>query len=629
MNINLLCRAVRSLFVAGLLLYGARTSLAASAGNDDAGNYTVGTFTNGSNLGTGFGAWQFTVGTGASVDLADSTSGSGNINSTNGLSFRFYGGVGGTYGEATRDFNAALSVGDQFSVVFAYNWDGGARGVNILNASGGELMNVNLGGSNTLSFNFAGSSATVLSTSYSPTATVTLVVQQLTGNQLDVTITRNDGLTTNFVSSSLTTPAAKVKFYNGGHSGDNVNYALFVNDLVITPNATLGLDLSGIDAMAAGMTNLITLNRYGTPLDAITVTLSNSDPAVASIPTSVTFAAGATSTNFPIVGLGNDEVVISASASNYVDDTFAVDVFDIAYDGAAYYPPANFTNGAAGGGSGYQAWLFIDNNGPGEGYTNFAGGFVGDSTFGGVGLNVNDSSGQAFGLYANGSTTNAAETPAPSINVIRIFSNELAIGQVVSTEIGINFRNGSKGMKLQNAGNALFEVAAFSDDYWYAITNGTPVSLGWAYASDTAIEISAKRTGSSTYDISIKRRGSSPQLTELTGVDLGASAISEAMFYCFDTDGSGAVDNLYFNRLGIRTAPATLALKAIAGAGIVTLTAGPTDLGIDYDIYETTNLLASPQVWTAVGFTIPGNGSNVTATVTNSLPMGIRRIGQK
>ncbi|MBU1909936.1 MAG: hypothetical protein KJ726_07815, partial [Verrucomicrobia bacterium] len=114
------------------------------AGADDAGNYTPDTFTNESNLGTGFGAWAFNVGAGAFVGLTNSTAGSGDIDSTNGYSFCFYGGSGGTYGEATRPFSAALNAGDEFKVKLAMDWDGGARGMNILDASDNELLNINL-----------------------------------------------------------------------------------------------------------------------------------------------------------------------------------------------------------------------------------------------------------------------------------------------------------------------------------------------------------------------------------------------------------------------------------------------------------------------------------------------------
>ena len=156
------------------------TVQAAGAGADDAGNYGAGAFTNGSNLGSGFGAWEFNVGDGALVDLADSTSGTGNINSTNGVSFRFYGGSSGSYGEATRAFNAALAQGDIFSATIAYNWGGGARGINILDASNNELLNINFSDDN-LSYTFSGALGVVVSSTYSDTASVSVVVGQLAG----------------------------------------------------------------------------------------------------------------------------------------------------------------------------------------------------------------------------------------------------------------------------------------------------------------------------------------------------------------------------------------------------------------------------------------------------------------
>ena len=94
---------------------------------DEAGNYTVTSFTNGSNLGTGFGAWDLWN---KAAELGDSTAGGGgDLNSTNGYSFRFMG--DGTTNSPTswcngkRNFDGALQTGDVLSFTFTYNYDGG------------------------------------------------------------------------------------------------------------------------------------------------------------------------------------------------------------------------------------------------------------------------------------------------------------------------------------------------------------------------------------------------------------------------------------------------------------------------------------------------------------------------
>jgi len=563
-----------------LMLLAANGVLAAGSGDDSAGNYDIGAFTNNANGGTGFGPWVFNVGAGAVVDLGSSATNSGNIDSTNGLSFRFYGGVGSTYGEAVRDFNSPLTVGDEFSVNIAYNFNGGNRGMNILNASGNELLNVNYGGADTLSLQFSGSGSVILRTDYISTAVVEVVVKQLTGNQLDVTITRNDGFTTNLVSTGLSSHAAKVKFYNGGHDGDNANYALFVNDLLITPSVLNFLDMSGRDAMAAGMSNVVTLSRSGS-LDPVTINLSSSDPAAGTVPATINFDSGASTTNFSIQGVGLGPVTITASAAGYPDAAFNFHVYDLGYDDASYYPPGLFED-VGNSGLGFQPWIIQNNNGAGIGFTNFAGNFFGNSTSGGSDVNVNGSS---FGLYANGDGSGN-----PFANAIRLFGGELPVGQAVSLEFGVNFRNGSKGAAFQNGGNQLFEVGVYADNYFYKIGNQTPVSLGWAYASDSAIEVELKRVAVDSFDITIGRRGSAPQTNALGLVSLGGSP-NEVRFFIFDTE-AGDQNNLYFNRLARYSTDEMPALYLVGNDGMVTgqvstftiTRSGPTNDSVTVDL---------------------------------------------
>jgi len=532
------------LVLAGIISLAAISAQAATSGTDHAGNYTSATFTNGSNEGTGFGPWVFNAGESSLVGLTNSTLGSGNINSTNDLSFLFYGGTNNSYAEAVRALSSPMVEGDVLSVKLAYNWDGGARGFNVLNGSNGEIFNLNLGGGNSLSYTFQGAGGVTISTDFNSTAVVEVVVEQLSGNQLDVTVTRNDGFTTNFVSTTVSSAAAKIKFYNGGHSGDNLNYALFVNDLELVESSVPTLELSGHDAMAVSMINDLVITRGGVINTGITVSISNSDSVVSDVPASVDYISGDTVTNFPIAGLDQGESTITISAEGYPTSSLNVVVYNLGYDDSSYAASA-FTNGGNSG-LGFQPWIFVNNDGPGDGYTNFAGSFIGESTGSGGG-NVNASSGDAFGLYAN----QQGAGDAPFFNAIRMFDSPLSVGEAISLEFGVNFRNGSKGVVLQNGGSSIFEVGVFADDYWYinhSSTNG-PVSLGWAYAADTAIELDVKHVGSSLYDITIIRRGSTPQTNALGLVDLGDTP-NEVRFYVYGTE-AGGENNLYFNRLAL------------------------------------------------------------------------------
>ncbi len=544
--------------VVGSFAGGVPAALAAGAASDNAGNYSAGTFTNGSNAGSGFAAWGFSLGANAVVDLADSTAGSGNINSTNDLSFRVYGGTGGTFADALRPFGSALSQGDVFSVTMAYNWNGGIRGLSI-NHAGGELMYLQYRGGNELAYGFAGGSDTVINSDYISTAVVAVAITQLAGNALSVTITRNDGFTTNLVSGALAGPATAVKFYNGGHDGDNVNYALFANDLAIVPNPASTLALSGHDAMAAGMTNELVLTRGGINVLAATFTLSSSEPAVASVPASVDLDSGATTTNFSIEGLDLGVVTVTATNVAYPGASHQVAVYDLGYDDSSY-AAGSFTNGGNSG-LGFQPWILQNNNGEGEGFTNYAGAFIGNSTFGGP--DVNASSGDSFALYANGQGGGN-----PYANAIRQFNSELAVGQVVSFELGVNFRNGAKGVVFQNSGFGIFELGVYGDDYVYKVGNDTPVSLGWDYASDSAIKVEMARVAANAYNVTIIREGSAPETNMLNMVSL-PGVPNEVRFFNFNTDSGDNANNLYFNRLALYSGVEIPTLSILGNDGMV------------------------------------------------------------
>lgn len=216
--------------------------------SDHAGNYGApsSNFVHGANGGRGFMPWELYPGGASVADLFDSTAGSGNINSANGKSFRFYGGFGGAYVDAWRPFESPMRSGDVFRATLAYNWNAGARGMNLHAYDGYELFNVNFGPGDVLSFTWGNAATTNLSTYWSPTTILRVAATQLASNQLRVTLQRSDGFTRSFTSTGLPAAAASVKFYNGGHSGNDVRYALFANDLVILRSNAHDTDGDGL-----------------------------------------------------------------------------------------------------------------------------------------------------------------------------------------------------------------------------------------------------------------------------------------------------------------------------------------------------------------------------------------------
>lgn len=332
-------RSLIGLGLLGLLAF-AGTASADVLAQDSAANYTAETFVNGANGGFGFGAWEFKN---AAPTLADSTAGvCGDINSENGLSFRFardeidgephYG-----YCNGYRDFNA-LNPGDVLTFRFTCAWCAGGRGLDLF-ANGGheesdKVANViHLSGDNLFSVN-----GVVIADNWAPQAvTEVTIVQKADG--IDLSLKRTSVSTepvvedleysTNIVTSAKLTG---IGLYAGGwdwNEGENVeNYAFYVNDLMIEGvPPTDQLELKGQwDVTSASAELPFTVVRTKSEGD-LDVALSSSYPEFASVPNLVTFADGETEVSFTVAatlqGRGN-VATISASADGVAGNSFDV-----------------------------------------------------------------------------------------------------------------------------------------------------------------------------------------------------------------------------------------------------------------------------------------------------------------
>lgn len=288
---------------------------------DDAGNYTPGTFTNGSNAGEGFGAWSLWN---FPSDLGDSTAGGGgNINSEGGTSFRIMGDGAGGWANAMRPFIRPLGVGDVVTFRLAYNWDAGARGVDIFSDGGqfASLVGVEMGDS--LQVN-----GVTISQEYAPGAVVYVEVEQ-EADGVAVYLARsvagevNLAYSTNIVHAE---PATAISAYCGGYEAapieSNVNFALFMNDLVVygeTPPALM-FSMGTWDPSATGIYEF-ELTRAGSVGDDIV--LSSDNPSAVTVPESVAFAPGSNtvSVNVFVVSLNEGNAMIIAS--NIASGTWA------------------------------------------------------------------------------------------------------------------------------------------------------------------------------------------------------------------------------------------------------------------------------------------------------------------
>lgn len=315
------------------LLACAGTASADVLAEDSAANYTAETFVSGANLGSGFGEWVFWN---AWPTLADSSTGEcGNLNSGNGLSFRFARDAGADYCNGYRGFNA-LKPGDVLTFKFTCAWCAGGRGLDLF-ANGGrsdadKVANViNLSGDNLFSVN-----GTVIASNYAPHAvTEVTITQEADGIQLALKRTSADEGIDDLEYTTTIETASKltgIGLYAGGWDwgdGANVeNFAFYVNDLKIEgePPAD-SLSLAGpwnVTSKEAELAFTVTRQNSEGTLD---VALVSSYPEFASVPNLVTIADGDTEVSFTVTatlqGRGN-VATISASAEGVTGASFEV-----------------------------------------------------------------------------------------------------------------------------------------------------------------------------------------------------------------------------------------------------------------------------------------------------------------
>ena len=226
MKTNVLIMLMTGLCVLASVGYGA------TVGSDNAGNYT--TWNNGSNQGTGFGAWDiWTSGGGAGQFIEGVAAGFGNIN-TSGKAFGMWGSP--DYVNCQRQFaGGALSEGQTFSIRVAKMWRNGNAGIDVFDASWNNLFNFNIGGDD---YTAKGSS---LGWAYHGDTIVELSVTRVSGNAGTVVLKRY----TNYVSGACLVNSVTYnetfagapnafKLYCGA-TGGGANNNFYANDLGIVP----------------------------------------------------------------------------------------------------------------------------------------------------------------------------------------------------------------------------------------------------------------------------------------------------------------------------------------------------------------------------------------------------------
>jgi len=240
-------RAITGFFLVVSLLSFAH---AATPGSDSAANPVyggngAGSFNGDDGGAPTFGPWLVTENPsdtstagsfiGDSTTLAPNNSG-GNTNSS-GVSFGLYG-YDGAYVNAVRSFDAPLSIGQTFTIQLAVNYRNGNKGMDVTDANGNNIFDLNIGGDDYSVNNTGGGTTNLFNNIYDPNTVFTVYITQTSATEGSWTIVRSGGQTG--TASSGIFPyigvAAGINLYNvqttdGGLSQDN----LFFNNLAIVP----------------------------------------------------------------------------------------------------------------------------------------------------------------------------------------------------------------------------------------------------------------------------------------------------------------------------------------------------------------------------------------------------------
>lgn len=197
-------------------------------------------------------------------------------------------------------------------------------------------------------------------------------------------------------------------------------------------------------------------------------------------------------------------------------------------------------------------WTF--ESGAGSGGT--SGRFIGNSALGGADINTD---GKSFALFAwpPGSGAYAAA-------VKRFYKPTLTVGDTISFQIAVNFRNGNKGFNLRNAsgGNIwLFKVGQENSTSGYYVSNNSVMDNGQqfgGYNSNTVFTFTFTQR-ENTLDWTIRRTGGITATYSGTA-NIASGTVADVRFYITNTDSTEQVNNLYFNNFTYTTAPANAPL---------------------------------------------------------------------
>jgi hypothetical protein len=219
---------------------------------DNAGNYGSG-WTDGSNEGTGFSPWVLSSGT--DTGFAGNFIGDPSAAGITGMGSQAFGLFAnppgsGSFSTADRSLTTPLAVGNIFSFQWSINFDSGStgnKGFNLYTGvpGTGQIVNVNNGGSSSITFN-----DTDIGFDYGVNA-MTWTFTQISPTSLSLSVNGRDGsglFTTNI--SGLSGPVSSFRFYASDMQGGNEAQPYFNNLEVVPEPSTYALLTLG--ALALG-----------------------------------------------------------------------------------------------------------------------------------------------------------------------------------------------------------------------------------------------------------------------------------------------------------------------------------------------------------------------------------------
>ena len=295
---------------------------------DNAVNYS-GTWNNGSNQGTGMGAWSITNGANSGQFIGNPLN---DGNGTAGIGTTAHGiyASGSAYINTTRGLTTPMQIGDVLRFYWIFNWDasGGNKGFD-LRSGGSTLFNVNNGGSAAITVT-GGATADA---NYGTTP-MYVEITRTSGSQYTFSMTRrSNGSTSYSTTFNSATAIDAISFYIGAQNDGSGQRNLYFNGLEIRPlqaNDNLVVSMtpsaqSCLASVAAVTSNTITLtSTASTPTVAIQSTASSAICPGTSVTFSVNSSAnmGASPTyqwnlnGTPITGATNASFVSTTLANN-------------------------------------------------------------------------------------------------------------------------------------------------------------------------------------------------------------------------------------------------------------------------------------------------------------------------